>query len=245
MKADTQSNPDQEDADFNTESHPKWNGRQIRRRFNASLTAGLRHSARTTASIRADSSPIYFHMKRPQVDLEQSKARLRSAGLRATPIRLEVLTVLEASRSPLDAQDVAERLKTQNADRVTVYRTLNSFVEAGLAHRLDPGDRIFRFGLVQPAATATSEPAAPSTGHAHPHFVCDECGTVECLNDSEVTVQTRAPTAGKKTPTFRVKQHEVLLHGTCGECTEPAPQPASRAGSKKASAKRASRAKHV
>ncbi|MBC7772487.1 MAG: transcriptional repressor [Pyrinomonadaceae bacterium] len=171
-------------------------------------------------------------MNRPQADLEHSRARLRSAGLRATPVRLEVLAVLAASRSPLDAQEVAERLKTPNADRVTVYRTLNSFVEAGLAHRLDPGDRIFRFGLAPPAQAGTLESSRHPAGHAHPHFVCDECGTVECLNDSEVTVQTRAPTVGKKTPSFRVKQHEVLLHGTCGECDEPRPDTA-RAGPKK------------
>lgn len=138
-------------------------------------------------------------------------------------MRLEVLAALASSRSPLNAQEVSERLRTRDADRVTVYRTLNSFVEAGLAHRLDPGDRIFRFGLVPTAPRSPGQPERQPAGHAHPHFVCDECGTVECLDDSEVTVQTRAPSATKKSPSFRVKQHEVLLHGTCGECTEPTP----------------------
>lgn len=182
-------------------------------------------------------------MTRPQVDPEQSKARLRSAGLRATPVRLEVLAALTASRSPLDAQEVAERLATPGADRVTVYRTLNSFVGAGLAHRLDPGDRIFRFGLVPPTENRTPDSAKPATGHTHPHFVCDECGTVECLDDAEVTVQTRAPSADKKSPSFRVKQHEVLLHGTCGDCAEPTPSSPRRTAPKKVTSKSRTRTK--
>jgi Fur family ferric uptake transcriptional regulator len=153
-----------------------------------------------------------------------ARQRLRAAGLRITPVRLRVLETLGACRAPLNAQEVAERLGNR-LDRVTLYRTLNTFVERGLAHRVDPGDRIYRFSL-----TAASAPEGAT--HSHPHLVCDECGTVECLEDAEVLVRPKRA-AGRRS-SFRLTQKDAVLHGTCGECAPPpAPaRPAHRAGAR-------------
>ena len=104
-------------------------------------------------------------------------------------------------------------------DRVTVYRTLNALVEAGIAHRVDPGDRIFRFGLAGDHA-AHARPAAAKHPD-HPHFVCNSCGTVECLEDSEVVIRPRR--GGEAPPARRrVTQKDVMLHGTCEDCSDNA-----------------------
>ena len=81
-------------------------------------------------------------------DKEIWKARLREAGLRVTTSRLEVIHSLAESPKPSSALDVLASLSGRSLDRVTVYRTLNSLVEHGLAHRIDPGDRIWRYGLI-------------------------------------------------------------------------------------------------
>jgi len=169
------------------------------------------------------------------------RSLLRGAGLRATPVRLEVMRLLDAARSPLNAQEIAERLPGKSADRVTVYRTLNSFVEAGLAHKLDPGDRIYRFSLLPtlepgseqgaprggakgtaPGSEGSGRPGAPPPpAPEHPHLVCAQCGTVECLADAEIVLHSRVPAAGKLRNRFTIRQHEVMLHGTCEECALP------------------------
>jgi len=48
---------------------------------------------------------------------------------------------------------------------------------------------------------------------AHPHFVCTECGTIECLPDLEyVVTRTKAPRA------IRQKRVEVQVRGLCDAC---------------------------
>lgn len=155
------------------------------------------------------------------------KQRLREHGLRATGPRMEVLRVLSASPSPMTAQEVIDMAATsagagaqeEPADRVTVYRTLASFVDAGLAHRMDPGDRVWRFGLLR----ACGEDAHEHHGHAH--FVCDACGVIRCLDDATINVSLKGRGAEQR---LRIKQQDVYLHGTCESCQDDE-APAGRA----------------
>lgn len=142
------------------------------------------------------------------------KSRLRERGLRATDQRIDVVRVLCASPVPLTAQEVlvGARSLQEDADRVTIYRTLASLVEAGLAHRMDPGDRVWRFGLL------TREQDGEHRGHAH--FVCDACGEVRCLADATISVSLRGKAAEQR---LRIKQQDVYLHGTCESCQVEAP----------------------
>lgn len=135
--------------------------------------------------------------------------RLRDKGLRVTRARIDVLRVLSESPTPLTVQGVLEALADQHADRVTVYRTLNSLLEAGIVHKVDPGDRVWRYGLL-----------APTNGHAHEghaHFVCDACGTVRCLEDSTIKVSMKSGAAAER---FKITQRDIYLHGTCERCLE-------------------------
>jgi len=131
-----------------------------------------------------------------------------------------------APRQPSAQADSRARLKRAGL-RVTVYRTLNTLVEAGIAHRVDPGDRVYRFGLSAPAGQ-------PAAAHRHPHFVCDECGAMECVEDAEVIVRARPARRATGSPDAkglhrRVTRQEVLLRGTCGDCKpRPARKPAPR-----------------
>lgn len=149
-------------------------------------------------------------MGTPAFDQEHWKKRLRNARLRVTGPRLDVLRVLHDSPLPATAQEVlASAGRLGPTDRVTVYRTLNSLVKSGIAHRVDPGDRTWRYGLL-----------AEHHGQ-HAHFVCDECGTIRCLEDAMITVSMK----GRPSPDrFRVKQQDVYLHGTCETCLDSAPK---------------------
>lgn len=170
---------------------------------------------------------------------------LRVAGLRVTPVRLGVLRTLCATHEVMSADQVVDaiarsrrgREKGRKPDRVTVYRTLNALVDAGIAHKMDPGDRVFRFGLTGDHAShipktpehcgcgesencphPPATPAIPEPGHGHPHFLCESCGKVECMEETEVVLKPK-PGAG---PPKNVRKQEVLLRGTCEECDDAA-----------------------
>ena len=134
--------------------------------------------------------------------IDELRSAVRTSGLRATPSRLAVLELLRASDAPLSHGDVADRLASQPWDRATIYRNLTDLAEAGLVRRTDVGDHVWRF-----------EAVSQDHDGAHPHFVCTECGTVECLPEIELAIRrAKAPRAVKQ------RQVEVHVRGLCDAC---------------------------
>jgi len=134
---------------------------------------------------------------------EELRQMLREAGLRATGSRLAVLRALLAANAPLSHNDLVEKLAAEPGDRATVYRNLLDLAKAGLARRTDMGDHVWRF-----EASAVSH-----SGGAHPHFVCTECGTVECLPAKMISVRD-----GDGPAALRRKEFDVQVRGRCDRC---------------------------
>lgn len=181
------------------------------------------------------------HQRAHGGEVTSPQAVLRGAALRVTPVRLAVLAVLSKSSSALEAAEIFARLAgeagkrgggkgREDFDRVTVYRTLNSFVEKGIAHKVDPGDRVFRFSLTDHAHCSEHE-----HDHEHPHLVCDSCGSVQCMPEAEVIIRTKGgEKGGEKKHAASVRQQDVTLHGTCGRCEDEGGSPARvKRGAKK------------
>lgn len=138
-----------------------------------------------------------------KLSLADARSQLREAGLRCTPARIRVLTHLAAARKPLSHAEVAEALAPDGFDKSTVFRCLVQLSEAGLAAALDLGDQVRRF-----------EWRSPAEGPGHAHFMCVDCGAVECLDDYVVAVSNRRsgrPLAGHDIT-------ESLFKGHCRKC---------------------------
>ena len=134
---------------------------------------------------------------------------LKQIGLRRTPVRLGVLKVLADATQPLGVQQVLELLP-EHTDTVTVYRTLNTYTNKKVVHRVRGEDRTWRYALG--GGEAREQP------HSHPHFVCETCGTVECLEQSQIPpafVRSLKVADG-----YAVHYPEVTLHGVCPKCHE-------------------------
>ena len=142
--------------------------------------------------------------KADEQNVDELRRIVRASGLRATPSRLGVLGLLRASGAPVSHGDAADALAAQGWDRATIYRNLIDLSEAGLARRTDVGDHVWRF-----EAISADHASAPP----HPHFVCTECGSVECLPEIELAIRrARAPRA------VRARQVEVQVRGLCDAC---------------------------
>jgi Fur family ferric uptake transcriptional regulator len=136
-------------------------------------------------------------------ELKALKDAVRNAKLRATPSRIALLGLLRSLDHPISHADAVAQLRDHDWDPATIYRNLSDFVAAGIARRTDVGDHIWRFELIRD----------PHAAAAHPHFVCTECGAVECLPKLGLVLpRTNAPKA------VRQRKIEVQVRGLCDAC---------------------------
>jgi len=150
-------------------------------------------------------------MSEPASTSSDLRDQLRKAGLRATPARVSVLKCLEARKAPLTHAQVFDHVGSDGFDRATVYRNLIDLAEVGFLKRYDLGDHVWRFELLGVGASGKD-----ALGHeAHPHFVCRECGAVECLPASSVSLAS-VP-GGPKALTNAVEL-EIQVRGRCDTC---------------------------
>jgi Fe2+ or Zn2+ uptake regulation protein len=134
----------------------------------------------------------------------QSEKLLIQNRLRRTPARIGVIELLSRARRPLSVPEILARL--HGVDTVTIYRTLNTFVRRKLVHKVRSDDRTWRYAAGDAAARR----------HLHPHFVCDECGRVECLERSRIPGKLVQALAISRA--YAVIYPEVVLHGMCPKC---------------------------
>ena len=138
-------------------------------------------------------------------ELNRLREEIRATSLRATSSRIAVLRLLRQSSSPVSHAEVTEQLQHEGFDRATLYRNLFDLQRVGLARRSDHGDHVWRFEAVQAGAHSTE---------GHPHFVCHQCGLVECLEGLEVSL----PRGAKGPRAIRQKAVAVQLKGLCDRC---------------------------
>ncbi|WP_166825851.1 Fur family transcriptional regulator [Thalassoroseus pseudoceratinae] len=124
---------------------------------------------------------------------------LRQHNLRRTVARVAILRHLVAMPGPQTAAEIENAVAEHGFDQSTVYRTLESFNEAGLVIQRELGDRLLRFELVDARNTAVQ-----------PYYLCVGCGRVlrlsQCATDGIVP-------AG-----FQIEQ--ITIRGRCPDCAE-------------------------
>ena len=134
---------------------------------------------------------------------------LKQSQLSVTDNRLKILELFQKNRKALSHADI-ERLSGEHFDRVTIYRTLQTFVDKGIIHTIPTADNSIMYALCKEAC---------SEGHHHDdhvHFLCEACGTTYCLDNVHLP-QVNIPKG------FSVHQTNVLVSGVCKNC-KPLPK---------------------
>jgi Fur family ferric uptake transcriptional regulator len=135
---------------------------------------------------------------------EQALTILKKNHLSVTGSRQKILELFLKSNGALEHADI-EKNTGENFDRVTVYRSLQLFVEKGLIHLIPTTDNAVKYALCKDDCEA---------GHHHDnhvHFICDECNKTICLDD--VTIPTVKLPKG-----FSPSHAEMVVTGICGDC---------------------------
>jgi Fur family ferric uptake transcriptional regulator len=129
---------------------------------------------------------------------------LRNSELSVTGSRSKILELFLHSRGALAHADI-EKKTGELFDRVTVYRTLQTFVEKGLIHLIPTTDNSIQYALCRQACEA---------GHHHDnhvHFICTLCKKAICLDDVTVP-EVKLPRG------FQPSKSEMIVSGLCNEC---------------------------
>jgi Fur family transcriptional regulator, ferric uptake regulator len=129
---------------------------------------------------------------------------LKRNQLSVTDSRKKILELFLQRKAALAHADI-ELHSGDEFDRVTIYRTLQTFVEKGIIHTIPSADNSVKYALCKDACTE---------GHHHDnhvHFMCDTCGTTYCLD--HVTVpQVQLPLG------YQVQQIDLVVSGVCIKC---------------------------
>src|ERR1700691_6309406 len=101
---------------------------------------------------------------------------LRKSQLSVTGGRRKILELFLQHDGALSHSDI-EKKAGEKFDRVTVYRTLQVFLEKGVIHSIPTADNSIRYGLCK-------DNCHEGQHHDnHVHFICKDCGNTICLEN--------------------------------------------------------------
>jgi Fe2+ or Zn2+ uptake regulation protein len=133
-------------------------------------------------------------------DVDRLVARMREAGLKATPQRLAIVRELADDPTHPTAQELYDRLRSAmpTMSFATVYNTLSAFADAGL--------------VTPRSLTAGGTRFDPNT-EPHDHAVCDRCGDVVDISPADEGPAS-IPSG------FKLRAVERIYRGVCERCVD-------------------------
>ena len=126
---------------------------------------------------------------------------LKKNKLRKTSVRIEVLSQFHRVDYALSHHALEALLKEKDFDRVTLYRTLNSFEECDIIHKIVDSDGVARYALTK----------HNTIDHAHVHFECVGCNTVFCVHNE-------TPPSFSLPEGFVLDTIAISAKGLCSKC---------------------------
>ena len=129
---------------------------------------------------------------------------LKRNNLSVTESRKKILQLFYSFPGALAHHDI-ENKASEKFDRVTIYRTLQTFVDKGIIHTIPTAGNSIRYALCKDQC---------ADGHHHDehiHFLCSDCGKTFCIED--VIIPKVSLPKG-----YTVTQVEIVVNGVCKEC---------------------------
>lgn len=136
--------------------------------------------------------------------MNQLEHILKHHDLRVTQVRIEILQYFQSNHKALSHADLENFFKNK-LDRVTIYRTLTSFLEKGLLHKIPDDSGVAKYGLCH------HETKEHTHNDDHVHFKCKKCEKIECLHALEIPT-FQLP---KK---YKMENANLLIEGICAMC---------------------------
>jgi len=129
---------------------------------------------------------------------------LHRRQLSSTESRRKILSLFLHSHDALTHGDI-EKEVGEKYDRVTIYRTLQTFEEKGIIHTIPTAENAVKYALCKEC----------EDGHHHDdhvHFICTACDRTICLDDV-ISPKIDLPEG------YQAENVQVVIHGVCKECS--------------------------
>jgi len=133
---------------------------------------------------------------------EELTQQLEAKKINPTAMRILVLDLLTNSSVALSLNDIETAL--DQADRVTIYRTLKKFESNNLVHTIEDGTGSIKYALCESNCQCT-------TDFTHAHFHCNTCEQTFCLRNIHLP-EINLP------KNFMAEQSSFILKGICDQC---------------------------
>ncbi len=133
---------------------------------------------------------------------DQYKEIFSKHQLRNTPIRKQVLAIFQEANQAISHHDI-EVVLGKKSDRVTIYRTLQKFMEHGIIHQIEDGHQTF-YALCDQCEIHDHT-------DNHVHFKCECCKAITCLHSTQ-KIQVSIPQG------YTISQMKILIEGVCENC---------------------------
>tara|TARA_B100001540_G_scaffold59141_1_gene53165 strand:- start:4653 stop:5090 length:438 start_codon:yes stop_codon:yes gene_type:complete len=132
-----------------------------------------------------------------------TKLILSKHGISRTKFRSDLLSLFYIERS-LTVEGILHYFKN-TIDKVTVYRSLESFEIRGLIHKVPDSKNLKRYSLC-----VEQECSIDSHNHNHGHFICHTCNQTFCMQDVNLP---RIKSKG-----FYIQELKLIAEGYCQDC---------------------------
>ncbi|MFD1551097.1 hypothetical protein DNU06_04135 [Putridiphycobacter roseus] len=127
---------------------------------------------------------------------------LTKKNIRVTDFRTSVLEIFLKYKNAISITVIEENL--EKYDRITLYRTIKTFLKKGLIHEINVAGESTKLAL------CGQECMPDNHQHNHLHFHCNQCLNVYCLpipDPHKVELKN-----------FKIDEYEIIASGTCNNC---------------------------
>lgn len=131
---------------------------------------------------------------------------LEKHNLRKTAARVEILQLF-FNESQAVSHSNLEAVLLNKFDRVTIYRTLNSFEEKGIIHKVFDSSGIGKYALCHHNCSEKEH------HDEHVHFNCTECGNTYCIESAQIP-KVKIPEK------YKAKSLYLIAEGVCSTCSD-------------------------
>lgn len=135
--------------------------------------------------------------------MTSSSNYLSSHKIRSTDIRVAVIELFLNSNQAITKQDLEADLP--NLDRITLYRTLKTFEDKGLIHKVINSNSKVKYALCSDSCGDHKH------DDRHIHFECTKCHKTICLDEVPIP-EISLP------PKFIINKVELSVEGICQDC---------------------------
>lgn len=91
------------------------------------------------------------------------------------------------------------------AERTTLFRSLKTFEEKGMVHKIDDGSGVAKYALCETNCTCDFET------DLHLHFHCSKCNETFCLTDYKLP-KISLP------KNYKAEDANIVVKGVCARC---------------------------